>query len=129
MRAEKPQRRRFSEIVATGLADPRLRALMSLRADFFGQLQKDEPLYGAHRQINLPPLREAELNEIVRNPARLLSARFQTDTLAADIGRRAAEESSRGCRRAAAPILSARRHVERDGRARRRRAAPASAGH
>ena len=104
VRGEKPQRRRFSEIVATGLADPRLRALMSLRADFFGQLQKDEPLYGAHRQINLPPLREAELNEIVRNPARLLSARFQTDTLAADIARRAAEESAEDA--GALPLLS-----------------------
>jgi formylglycine-generating enzyme required for sulfatase activity len=104
VRAEKPQRRRFSEIVATGLADPRLRALMSLRADFFGQLQKDEPLYGAHRQINVPPLREAELNEIVRNPARLLSARFQTDTLAADIARRAAEESAEDA--GALPLLS-----------------------
>ena len=104
VRAEKPQRRRFSEIIATGLADPRLRALMSLRADFFGQLQKDEPLYGAHRQINLPPLREAELNEIVRNPARLLSARFQTDTLAADIARRAAEESAEDA--GALPLLS-----------------------
>ena len=104
VRAEKQQRRRFSEIVATGLGDPRLRALMSLRADFFGELQKDEPLYGAHRQINVPPLREPELNEIVRNPARLLSARFQTDTLAADIGRRAAEESAEDA--GALPLLS-----------------------
>ena len=41
VRADKEQRRRFSDIVATGLADGRLRALMSLRADFFGELQKD----------------------------------------------------------------------------------------
>ena len=43
------QRRRFSEILAHGLGDPRLRAMMSMRADFFGDLQKDEPLYAAHR--------------------------------------------------------------------------------
>ena len=45
VRAEQRQRRRFSESLAEGLADPRLRALMSLRADFFGELQNDEPLY------------------------------------------------------------------------------------
>jgi formylglycine-generating enzyme required for sulfatase activity len=104
VRAEKEQRRRFSEIVATGLTDPRLRALMSLRADFFGELQKDEPLFVVHRQINVPPLRETELREIVSNPAKLLSARFQTDTLAADIARRTAEESAEDA--GALPLLS-----------------------
>jgi hypothetical protein len=38
IRAEERQRHRFSEIVAQGLHDPRLRALMSMRADFFGDL-------------------------------------------------------------------------------------------
>ena len=42
------------------LPDPRLRMMMSMRADFFGELQKDEALYSAHRQINVPPLREAD---------------------------------------------------------------------
>ena len=50
VRAEQRQRRRFSEILAEGLSDPRLRALMSMRADFFGELQKDEPLYDASRR-------------------------------------------------------------------------------
>ena len=47
-----------------------------------------------HRQINVPPLREAALQEVVSTPVKLLSARFQTDTLATDIARRAAEESA-----------------------------------
>ena len=47
-----------------------------------------------HRQINVPPLREAALQEVVSIPVKLLSARFQTDTLATDIARRAAEEST-----------------------------------
>ena len=47
-----------------------------------------------HRQINVPPLREAALQEVVSTPVKLLSARFQTDTLATDIARRAAEEST-----------------------------------
>ena len=104
VRSEKQQRRRFSEIIATGLADPRLRVLMSLRADFFGELQKDAALFAAHRQINVPPLREVELQEVVSAPAKLLSARFQTDTLATDIARRTADESTEDA--GALPLLS-----------------------
>ena len=127
VRAEEHQRRRFSEILAKGLADPRLRALMSLRADFFGELQNDEPLYAVHCQINVPPLREAELREVVSRPAELLSARFETDGLAADIAQRTAAESTEGRRRAAAPVLPARRYVDADGPSRRWRASPAGA--
>ena len=108
VRAEERQRRRFSEIVAHGLGDPRLRAMMSMRADFFGDLQKDEALYAVHRLIEVPPLREAQLREVVSRPAALLSARFETDDLAASIAHRTAEESGEGCRRAAAAFLSAR---------------------
>src|SRR5436309_8628473 len=43
VRAGERERQRFSEILAQGLPDPRLRAMMSMRADFFGDLQKDEP--------------------------------------------------------------------------------------
>jgi formylglycine-generating enzyme required for sulfatase activity len=94
VRSKKQQRRCFSEIVAAGLADPRLRALMSLRADFFGELQNDASLFAVHRQINVAPLRETELHQVVSTPANLLSARFQTGTLATDIARRTAEEST-----------------------------------
>jgi len=95
VRAEERQRGRFSQILADGLTDPRLRALMSLRADFFGDLQKDEALYGVHRLISVPPLREAQLGEVVTKPAALLGARFETDHLADIIVQRAAEESSK----------------------------------
>jgi formylglycine-generating enzyme required for sulfatase activity len=104
VRAEKPQRRRFSEIVAAGIADPRLLALMSLRADFFGELLNDESLYAVHRLVKVPPLREAELYEVVSTPAELLSARFQTDTLAAEIARHTAEASAEDA--GALPLLS-----------------------
>jgi hypothetical protein len=104
VRSEKQQRRRFSEIVAAGLADSRLRALMSLRADFFGELLNDEPLQNVSRKIEVPPLRETELHEIVSSPAKLLSARFQTDSLATDIARRTAEESTEDA--GALPLLS-----------------------
>jgi hypothetical protein len=61
VRAEERQRRRFSEVIAQGAADPRLYMLMSMRTDFLGELQKDEPLFKVHCKIDVPPLREAEL--------------------------------------------------------------------
>jgi formylglycine-generating enzyme required for sulfatase activity len=104
VRAEERQRRRFSEILAQGLPDPRLRALISLRADFLGELQSDEFLYDVHQKIDVPPLREAELREVVGRPAELLSARFETDLLAAHIAQRTAEESAKDA--GALPLLS-----------------------
>ena len=71
VRAEARQRQRFSEIMQ-GIADPRLYMLMSMRADFLGELQKDEPLYKVHRKIDVPPLRKAELREVVSRPATAL---------------------------------------------------------
>src|SRR5262245_47936886 len=56
VRAEARQRQRFSEVIAQDVADPRLYTLMSMRTDFLGELQKDEPLYEVHRQINVPGL-------------------------------------------------------------------------
>jgi formylglycine-generating enzyme required for sulfatase activity len=103
-RAEKRQRRRFSEILAYGLADPRLRAFMSIRSDFVGALQADEPLFHARRQIDVPPLRESQLREVVSRPAALLSARFEPDTLAAEIARRTAAEFAKDA--GALPLLS-----------------------
>jgi formylglycine-generating enzyme required for sulfatase activity len=104
VRAEERQRRRFSEVIAQGVADPRLYTLMSMRSDFLGELQKDEPLYKVHLQINVPPLREAELREVVSRPPELLAARFETDGLADVITRRTAEDSVKDV--GALPLLS-----------------------
>ena len=104
VRAEERERRRFSEILAYGLTDQRLRALMSMRSDFLGELQRDEPLFSVHRQINVPALREAELCEVVSPPADLLSARFEIEGFAATIARRTAEESAKDT--GALPLLS-----------------------
>ena len=104
VRADERQRRRFSELLAQELGDPRLVVLMSLRSDFLGALQNDEPLYAVHRKVDVPPLRESELCEVVSRPAALLSARFETDGLAPDIARRAAEESAKDA--GALPLLS-----------------------
>jgi formylglycine-generating enzyme required for sulfatase activity len=93
VRAEERQRRRFSQVIAQGVANPRLYTLMSMRTDFLGELQKDEPLYKVRLQIDLPPLREAELREVVGRPAELLSARFETPGLADIITRQTAKDS------------------------------------
>ena len=104
LRSEEQQRRRFSEILSDGQSDSRLRALMSLRADFLGELQKDQPLHSVYRQIEVPPLREEGLRDVVSRPASLLSARFETDNLAQNIARRTAEDSTKDA--GALPLLS-----------------------
>jgi formylglycine-generating enzyme required for sulfatase activity len=103
-RAEQRQRQRFSEILAHALLDPRLRTMMSMRADFFGDLQKDEALFAAHQLVNLPPLREAQLREVVGRPAELLAAQFETAQLADIITRSTAEDSVNDV--GALPLLS-----------------------
>jgi formylglycine-generating enzyme required for sulfatase activity len=104
VRAEERERRRFSEVIAQGVADPRLCLLMSMRSDFLGELQKDEPLFKVHRKIDVPPLREPELRAVVSRPAELLSARFENAKLADIITRRAAEDSVKDV--GALPLLS-----------------------
>jgi formylglycine-generating enzyme required for sulfatase activity len=104
VRAEEHQRRQFSEVIAQGAADPRMSMLMSMRADFLGELQKDEPLYKVRLQIDVPPLREAALREVVSRPAAVLSARFETTGLVDIITRRAAEDSVKDV--GALPLLS-----------------------
>ena len=104
VRADQTERQRFSEILAHGLRDRRLRALMSMRSDFLGELQGDELLFDAHRQINVPPLREPDLRDVVTRPAELLSAHFETDGVAPTIARRTAEESTKDA--GALPLLS-----------------------
>lgn len=104
VRAKEHQRRRFSEVIELGIADPRLFMLMSMRSDFFGEFQKDESLFKVHRQINVPPLREAELRQVVSRPAELLSARFEPAGLVDIITRRTAEDSVKDV--GALPLLS-----------------------
>ena len=103
-RAEEGQRRRFSELIASALSDPRLHTMMSMRSDFLGHLQRDEPLFRARQHIDVPPLREAELREVVSRPAQLLAARFETEGLIDIITRRTAEDSIKDV--GALPLLS-----------------------
>jgi formylglycine-generating enzyme required for sulfatase activity len=103
-RAEDSERRRFSEVVAAALREPRLFVMMSMRSDFLGQLQSDEPLFSLRQHIDVPPLREKELHEVVACPARLLGARFEPSGLVETITKRAAEDSLKDV--GALPLLS-----------------------
>lgn len=94
VRSEPAQRRRFSELLNNVISDRRIHAIMSMRSDFLGELQKDEALYAVHRQINVPPMRRDALLELVSKPAELLSARFEQPALSINIANRAAEEST-----------------------------------
>ena len=125
-RAEESQRQRFSEILAHALPDPRLRSMMSMRSDFLGGLQNDEPLFNAHRQINVPPMREAELRKVVSRPAELLSAHFDTPWAGGHHYPAHCRGFGQGRGRVAAAFLHAGRHVDADGEVRRRRASLAS---
>jgi formylglycine-generating enzyme required for sulfatase activity len=104
VRAEEAQRRRFSELLVQALRDPRLRVMMSMRSDFLGFLQSDELLFNAREQIDVPPLREAEIREVVSRPAQMLAARFETDRLVDIITRRTAEDAAKDV--GALPLLS-----------------------
>jgi hypothetical protein len=104
VRSEEQQRRRFSELLAQALTNPHLHIMMSLRSDFLGRLQSDKPLFKARQQIDVSPLGEEELREVVSRPAELLGAQFDTDRLVDIITRRAAEESVKDV--GALPLLS-----------------------
>ena len=92
-RAAGPERRRFSEVLGEALANPRLRAMMSMRSDYYGSLQRDKPLFKARLQIDVPPLGEEELRAVVSQPPQLLGARFESEKLIDIIAQRAAEDS------------------------------------
>jgi tetratricopeptide (TPR) repeat protein len=77
---------------------------MSMRSDFLGALQNDEPLFAVYRKIDVPPLREAELSRVIREPAQQLSARFESEDLVDVITRRTLEDSARDV--GALPLLS-----------------------
>jgi formylglycine-generating enzyme required for sulfatase activity len=104
IRAEGSQRRRFSELLATALPDSRLRAMMSIRSDFLGSLQNDALLFEVRQQIDVPPLGEKQLRDVVSRPAQLLAARFETERLIDIITQRTAEDSVRDV--GALPLLS-----------------------
>jgi hypothetical protein len=78
--------------------------MMSMRSDFLGSLQSDAPLFNPRQQIDVPPLSEEELRDVVSRPAQLLSAYFENERLVDIIAQRAAEDSAKDV--GALPLLS-----------------------
>jgi formylglycine-generating enzyme required for sulfatase activity len=103
-RAGEYERWRFSRLLAPALADPRLRVMLSVRSDFYGSLQSDEPLFKLRLQIDVAPLGASELRDVVSHPAKLLGARFEPDQLVDIIAMHAAEDSVKDA--GALPLLS-----------------------
>ena len=99
-RAAQEDAKRFSDVLAEGLGDRRLRAFASLRADYFDRLQADEPLFKCHEHVNVPPLDRAQLHEVVTAPARALGVAFEDNAIADRITNAAAAEPG------ALPLLS-----------------------
>ena len=89
----------FSEVLARGLADPRLLILASLRADHSDCLQADA-LFTAYEHVNVPPLTRSQLEDIVTAPARALGVDFEDERLPLRIVEAAAAEPG------ALPLLS-----------------------
>ena len=99
-RAGPKDARRFSEVLAEGLGDPRLRAFASMRSDYFGRLQADEPLFKCYEHVDVPPLDRTQLHEVVTTPARVLGVAFEDSQTAGRITAAAAAEPG------ALPLLS-----------------------
>jgi formylglycine-generating enzyme required for sulfatase activity len=77
------ERKRFSEIIADGLgaAPQRLIVMTSQRADYYGALQANATLFNIAARIDVPPLDTEKLTLVLREPARVLGVRFESDDL------------------------------------------------
>ncbi len=80
-RAPKEGARRFSKILSDALTDERLVAMMSQRADHYGNLQANEFLFPVADRIDVPPLMAPDLALVLREPARRLGVAFESDAL------------------------------------------------
>jgi formylglycine-generating enzyme required for sulfatase activity len=86
-RSPPAERKRFSEIIADGLArDPeRLIVMTSQRADYYGELQANAALFRLTETIDVPPLGADNLALVLREPARVLGVGFESDDLVSHI--------------------------------------------
>ena len=74
---QQKEARRFSELLAEAAQHPRLVVLMSARSDFLDRLQADRPIHGTRYLLEIAPLDEADLTEVVQRPAALLGVSFE----------------------------------------------------
>ena len=99
-RASPTDARGFSALVAEASRRPEFHVLGSV-GDYYGQLQADGALFPAIECIDIPPLSEDRLEEvIIRQPAERLGARFDSAEMPARIAAATASEAG------ALPLLS-----------------------
>src|SRR5262249_25025300 len=86
-RSPPAERKRFSEIIADGLArnPERLIVITSQHADYYGELQANAALFRLTETIDVPPLGADNLALVLREPARVLGVGFESDDLVSHI--------------------------------------------
>jgi hypothetical protein len=80
-RAPKDRIASFSKLVAHGLRHPRLVAMTSQRSNYYGELQANEALFPLSERIDVPPLGAEALRTVLREPARMLGVKFESEYL------------------------------------------------
>lgn len=90
--SDRNQAGRCSELLADGLADPRLTVVGSQRADYYGRLQENAALWRKTRVFDVPPLSAEALETVLRRPAQILGAGFEDQMLPMDLATAAAAQ-------------------------------------
>ena len=93
-RSPPAERKRFSEIIADGLASSpqRLIVMTSQRADYYGELQANAALFNLTEKIDVPPLDADNLALVLREPARVLGVGFESDDLISHVVKSAEDQ-------------------------------------
>ena len=88
------ERKRFSEIIADGLASnpQRLIVMTSQRAEYYGELQANAALFRLTEKIDVPPLDADNLALMLREPARVLGVGFESDELVSHVVKSAQDQ-------------------------------------
>jgi hypothetical protein len=87
---------RFRDLLADMLASTkRVFVAATMRSDKYHMLESDHKLSSIKQELfNLPPLRDAELNEAICQPAERAAFRYETNDIAAKLAHAAAEGAS-----------------------------------
>jgi formylglycine-generating enzyme required for sulfatase activity len=93
-RSPPAERKRFSEIIADGLAHnpQRLIVMTSQRADYYGELQANAALFDLAEKIDVPPLKADGLALVLREPARVLGVGFESEDLVSHVVKSAEDQ-------------------------------------
>ena len=70
----------FSHLLGEAAGQRGAQVMLSLRSDYYGQLQADKPLWPACEVIDAPPMSIEALQDAIRKPAALLGVRFDPKT-------------------------------------------------